>query len=449
MHVEPKSNTKELLNNSIRAISSRISDYAENPAVDFTRNRKLPAYTLMQFMLNMEGNSLNAEIYNNFPGASERMTASAYEQQRVKLKPEAFKELLYAFNATMTDAKTVNGLRAYAIDGSDFCTPLNKNSKWYIPNHYIRKDGQEAKGTCLLHGNFLYDLLNKQYMDVYETRDEREAAIQLIGNIHSPEKALVIMDRGYSGYNMIEHCNRYGGYYVIRFPISNTFKDINELADEPCDMDAEIKISTKSKQWCDLYGYRKLNVRKNKKSDDAYSEQTKDAQWDFEDKCIVGFRVCKFQINKEESEKPTWEVLVTNLPRDKFSLKDMKHIYHLRWGIETSFLELKYALGAINFHSKKDKFILQELYAHLIMFNAASRIAAHIPVEYSEKGRSYAVDFKMVVHIFRIYFRWYNKAPPDEMYADMTRYRHMLRDGRHNMRLIKPKSAVFFTYRVA
>ncbi len=73
----------------------------------------------------------------------------------------------------------------------------------------------------------------------------------------------------------------------------------------------------------------------------------------------------------------------------------MKRIYHRRWGIETSFLELKYALGAISFHSKKDKFILQELY------------------------------------------------------AEMDQYRHILRDGRHNIRLLKPKSAIYFTYRIA
>ena len=442
------SNIKKELNDTICHLCLHISDYAENPGTDFTRDRKLPADVLMQFMLDMEGNSLNAEIYNNFPHTNERMTASAFEQQRDKLKPEAFRQLLYDFNDTFENPQNFKGLRTYAIDGSDFCTPLNKNSEWYIPNHYIRKDGQEAKGTCLLHGNFLYDLMNKQYMDVNETRDERDGAIKLIENIQNPESALVIMDRGYSGFNMIEHCNRYGGYYVIRNPISNTIKEISVLPDEPCDVDFEIKVSTKSQQWCDIYGYRKINACRNKKQNpnDYVTDFT---QWDFEEKCVIKFRVCKFQINDENNGKTVWEVLVTNLPRDKFDLKAMKRIYHMRWGIETSFLELKYALGAINFHSKKDKFILQELYAHLVMFNATSRVAACLPVEYSDKGYPYAVDFKMVVHIFRIYYRHFNKAPPDEMYADMTRYRHIVRDGRHSMRLLKPKSAVYFLYRVA
>ena len=284
----------------------------------------------------------------------------------------------------MTDAKTMKGLRVYAIDGSDFCTPLNKNSQWYIPNHYIRKDGQEAKGTCLLHGNFLYDLLNKQYMDVNETRDERDGAIQLIENIPTPNNTLVIMDRGYSGFNMVEHCNRYGGYYVIRSPLTSTIKEISGLPDEPCDIDIEVKVSTKSQQFCDIYGYRKLNVHKGRKEE--YSYKTSVSQWDFEEKCVIRFRACKFKINDPDTGKEVWEVLITNLPRDKFSLREMKRMYWLRWGIETSFRELKYAVGAINFHSKKDKFILQELYAHLVMFNATSRVAAAIPVTNSDTG---------------------------------------------------------------
>jgi len=231
------------------------------------------------------------------------MTASAYVQQRQKLKPEAYRDVFELFNRTLTDPKTMNGLRMYAIDGSDICTPVNKKSRWYIKRQYIRKDGQETKETCLLHGNFVYDLLNKQYMDFNENRDERTGAIDLIEGIEDTDNALVIMDRGYTGYNMVEHCNRYGGYYVIRFPLSNTFKEINELPDALCDKGIEIKVSTHCQQFCDIYGYRHIAVCKNKKDVDAYSEATGYSQWDFEDRCTVKFRVCKFKINDPESGK--------------------------------------------------------------------------------------------------------------------------------------------------
>ncbi|CDI42910.1 Protein of unknown function [Lactobacillus helveticus CIRM-BIA 953] len=37
---------------------------------------------------------------------------------------------------------------------------------------------------------------------------------------------------------------------------------------------------------------------------------------------------------------------------------------------------MKYSLGSLQFHSKQDKFIEMEIYAHMIMFNAISQIDA-------------------------------------------------------------------------
>ena len=58
-------------------------------------------------------------------------------------------------------------------------------------------------------------------------------------------------------------------------------------------------------------------------------------------------------------------MLITNLNRFEFPIEKMKELYHLRWDIETSFRELKYALGGISFHSKKDDFIQMEILAHV------------------------------------------------------------------------------------
>ena len=43
--------------------------------------------------------------------------------------------------------------------------------------------------------------------------------------------------------------------------------------------------------------------------------------------------------------------------RKNYPLKRIKELYHLRWGIETSFKKLKYSLGSVQFHSKQDKFM--------------------------------------------------------------------------------------------
>ena len=71
----------------------------------------------------------------------------------------------------------------------------------------------------------------------------------------------------------------------------------------------------------------------------------------------------------------------------------------------TSFRELKYALGGINFHSKKDDFIKMKLFAHFIMFNAVSRSIACVSVPQTNHKYPYAIDFKMACLIVRYTMR--------------------------------------------
>mgnify|MGYP000615202485 FL=1 len=53
----------------------------------------------------------------------------------------------------------------------------------------------------------------------------------------------------------------------------------------------------------------------------------------------------------------------------------------MRWGIETSFRELKYAIGLCCFHSKKVEYIMQEIYARLILYNYCELITMHVIIQ--------------------------------------------------------------------
>ena len=82
---------------------SHISDFTKNPS-DFTRNRKLNASTTIKVTLNMQGNSLNTELIEAFPNLDDRMTASAYEQQKDKLTPELFQHIFEEYNKSLKKA---------------------------------------------------------------------------------------------------------------------------------------------------------------------------------------------------------------------------------------------------------------------------------------------------------------------------------------------------------
>ena len=47
----------------------------------------------------------------------------------------------------------------------------------------------------------------------------------------------------------------------------------------------------------------------------------------------------------------------------------IKELYNDRWDCETAFRKLKTSLGLVHFHSRKMKYILQELYIKLILNN--------------------------------------------------------------------------------
>lgn len=90
-----------------------------------------------------------------------------------------------------------------------------------------------------------------------------------------------------------------------------------------------------------------------------------------------------------------------------------------------------------------------ELFAHFIMFNAVSRSIACVSVPQTNHKYPHAIDFKMACLIVRKYYRLYNEKPPDAMFAEILAYMAPVRAGRSDKRNLKPKSAVWFVYRVA
>ena len=433
----------------IKELNSVIDTIVENGvgknSANFTRNRKLPADTLIKTILNMQGNSINKELYTNFD-MENRMTVASFVSARGKLKDTTFEDIFNSYNATHTNRKTLNGYDYYAIDGTDFNTPYTPDSKYKIQMN-------DTKAGCMIHGNILFDLTNRLYADcILEGKNacsERDAAIKMIEKLPHNRKSIVIMDRGYDGFNMYEHCNRINNlYYVIRTKAGvAAIKEIKELPNKEIDKDITVTITTSYKEKNAHPEYHKINVAPKKSYKKVYSDQTRYKKWDFEDTCDVSFRVCKFKINDEKSGKEVWEVLVTNLNRFEFPLSKMKEIYHMRWDIETSFRELKYDLGGVQFHSKKDSFIIQEIYAHLTMFNVVSRTRNQIELKKKDTKYSYMLDFKMSSIITRDYFK--RNDTSELIYVEMSRYLVPIRKGKQNIRELKPKSVVWFAYRVA
>ena len=427
---------KNKLENVIKEMATHIEDFSKNPDKDFKRNRKLPFEKLIHLMLCMRGNSLNKELYDYFKD-DELLTTSAFIQQRDKLLPEAMKYLFYKFNESCKDKNTYDGYYLYAADGSAVNIPLNKES-----DTYCSWNGE--KGYNQIHLNALYDVLNKTYVDCLlqpkPVFDEREALTQIINNRKFAKPTIIIADRGYGAYNLFETINRKDNLdYVFR--VKNDF--LTELKNLPMrELDTTISFelrTTCTKEDKELF---EKGLAKKVRGPSTKGKEKQRITWTFESPFQMKLRVVRFKISDD-----TYETIITSLNRFRFPLQKIKEIYHLRWGIETSFRELKYALGLINFHSKKENFIIQEIYAKLIMYNFCERITKSIVIKQSDKRiYTYQVNFTMGIHICLDYFKRGKQINIEEM---ISKYILPIREGRQDVRKIKPKSVVFFLYRVA
>ena len=143
----------------------------------------------------------------------------------------------------------------------------------------------------------------------------------------------------------------------------------------------------------------------------------------------------------------TYETVVTNLDTLNFPADELKKRYNMRWGIETSFRELKYTVGLLHFHAKKVEYIYQEVFARLIMYNFTELITSPVIIQKTDAKYAYKANFSVAVHVCRQFFLG-NVSPPD-VEALIRRHVSPVRPGRSRPRKMTVKHAVSFIYRIA
>ena len=121
----------------------------------------------------------------------------------------------------------------------------------------------------------------------------------------------------------------------------------------------------------------------------------------------------------------------------------------MRWGIETSFRDLKYSVGLVHLHGKSDQFVEQEVYAALTAFNYASRISREVVIRQPKDGiYAYRVNFRNAVALTKEHIR-NPKLNNDALAREIAKHTIPIRPGRQDRRNLKVKGFVGFTYRIA
>lgn len=429
---------KDTLTSIIKKMDESPEKFVKNPGKDFTRNRKLTFESVIKLLLSMDGNNIYKELLEYFKYDVDTASSSAFVQQRSKILPSALEFLFKNFTSSYENHKTFKGYRLLAVDGSKLNIAHNPEDT----NTYV-KSLADAKGYNLLHLNALYDLCNKLYVDAciqpIRNKNETGALVDMVDNSTISEDAILIADRGYESYNVFAHIQEKGWKYVIRVKdrkstgiVSSLRLPSSEEFDEYIHLNLTRKQTKEVKSNPKLYKFLPTNSRFDyleMKTTDVYP---------------ISFRVVRFEISENN-----YETIITNLDEKDFSADMIKNLYHMRWGIENSFRELKYAIGLVNLHSKKVEFITQEIFAKLTMYNFCEMITLNVILQNKQRKHEYQVNFTVAIHVCKHFFRCLEDDIPPDVELLIQQNILPIRKGRQDKRKLRTRSSVSFIYRVA
>lgn len=398
---------KQTLLQDISVIAKTPELFSKCPGKDFSRNRKISFQSLIQFFLSMESSSIRHELLKYFSYDSNTISNSAFYQQRNKLLPETFSTLLRHFNSHYTLSLYKEKYQLLACDGSSFTFTRNPKD----PDSYFAPDRKTTNGYNQVHAVALFDLLSKRYCDTVvqpiRKKNEFQALTQMIDRCGTANTVPVfIADRGFASFNVFSHAIQHGSYFLIRAKDVNVHRLLGMDFPDTENFDIQVnRILTRS------------NSRKKRlhpELEDQYRFICSSVTFDYLDsdsrkEYSLSLRVLRFKISDDG-----YENIITNLPVEDFSVEEIKRLYRLRWGIETSFRELKHTLGSKNFHSKKREYIELEIWARLILYNFCSVITKHVVLQQKSGKHTYQVNYTIAYQACHYFLRLHNgEVPPD------------------------------------
>jgi Transposase DDE domain len=304
-------------------------------------------------MMSMVKKSLQLELYNFIQSLSlkkiNHVTNSAYNQARMKIKPEIFKHFIAELNREFysdNDERIVlyKGFRMLACDGSFFNLPFVPSLVQKYGTTSNQFDAEVLNARC----SILYDLENNMIIGgalaSYKT-GEREMLLTLLNeNKKNGFKELVILDRGYPSFDLAY-----------------------ELKKRKMDFLMRIKS--------DFSGAVSDFVQGDKQDDIIELQPGKNTN--FFEKFYTRKTAITVRLVKVLLESGEVEILMTSLLNAKeYDLSLFKELYFKRWGIETLYDKLKNKLKIEDFTGYSETSILQDFYCTLFLSNVQSLLVS-------------------------------------------------------------------------
>ena len=383
------------------AINSTLASHTlyHSPEAFSRHSEKLNLENLVDFIYYLQSSTLNIQIAR-FCGYNEHdmFCASSLSEARAKLSPDFFKAVFDYVSDCLTDYgykdQYWHGLTLIGIDG---CTlPLENFCKTDEDRVRTKNPNRPRAGCHLVCGMNLCSRLYEEFeIQPIKYKDERKAAHLIASRLE--KGSVLVMDRGFhsfsteagliaSGQDFVQRIKKKDFYSLLQIPEENNI-------DEEIDIFKQLILTS---HYRTEYKNDALHHR-NSGKDKAFLNENGEYSY-------------RFRLLKIKLDDDSWEYVLTTLREEDYTLEQIKEIYHMRWLIETSFLELKYEIGLLAVHARKMDSIRQEIYAALTLYNLSNCV-----IRYCEESRvaesrrtkyEYRLNRKFAIEMCRDFFSW-------------------------------------------
>jgi hypothetical protein len=308
----------------------------------------MPFEDLILYMLQSLKGSTQSALRRFFTQLAKPVTMKqqSLSEARQKLTVWAFWDLFMLTAKAMTEycTKKWHNYRVYAIDGSKITLPTDLGHGEYFG--VLGKDGTAPTAQ----DSVLYDVLNDIVADAaIEPMSfcERRLAmnhLDVFDDIAQDDKKLIIFDRGYPSFELIDELESRGLFYVMR--VKRKFN-----------LDIDAQTNTSGYVWLEQNGNR------------------------------IHVRVIKFKLDRSRQsllDSGETETLITNIKDARLGKNAFKKLYFMRWPVETKYDIVKNKLQLENFNTRTVEGIQQDFFAHMYLANFAASCAIDVCEEITE-----------------------------------------------------------------
>ena len=295
---------QKIFNTNIKNINDKIIE----------RNRKLNFKEILYGSIykcinNLSYQDVASKINLNFIKQNINTTISktAFIDKRNNISNEYFLNINDSFIEYIY--KNDKTPRIFGVDGSFLNLFKNFNKFGFS---YASSNENYCQGII----SCLYDINNKIPINYFliKTRNEREAFRNQIKYLRSGD--IVIFDRGYYSYDIVEKLEIIDVNYIFRLKSSKK----------------EVKF-----------------MKKNNIIDHSFINKN------------INNRIINYRVDNSEDEY----YILTNL---SYSIDELKNLYWKRWKVVIHFKESKYNLSLKTINLKTENSLLQEIYIHNLIF---------------------------------------------------------------------------------